>query len=130
MPLTPEQAEAMRELVEQRHRDLMAELRRDVEKAREQQYGDLAGPAPDSGDASVANLIADLDQAEVSRDVGELRALEQARARLDDGSYGICIRCGGDIAPERLRANPAALRCVDCQRVFEKTHAGPGGSTL
>lgn len=130
MPLTPQQTEEMRELVERRRRDILAELQRDVAKARDQQYGDLAGPAPDTGDASVADLISDLDQAEVSRDVSELRALEQARARIDAGSYGICIQCGGDIAPERLRANPAALRCVDCQRVYEKTHASTGGSTL
>ncbi|HEU4350704.1 MAG TPA: TraR/DksA C4-type zinc finger protein [Burkholderiales bacterium] len=31
---------------------------------------------------------------------------------------------------ERLRANPAAVRCVDCQRVHEKTFAGPSASSL
>jgi RNA polymerase-binding protein DksA len=130
MPLTPQQAKELRALVDERRQDIVAELQRDVEKARGQQYRDLAGPAPDAGDASVADLISDLENAEVTRDVGELRALEQARARLKDGSYGVCVQCGGDIAFERLRANPAASRCLACQHMFEKTHASSGGSTL
>jgi RNA polymerase-binding transcription factor DksA len=60
----------------------------------------------------------------------ELRGLEAARTRLGDGSYGICAGCGADIGFERLRANPAAVRCVECQRVHEKTYASPGGSSL
>lgn len=130
MPLTPKQAEELRALIEKQRRDITAELQDDVEKAREQQYRDLAGPAPDAGDASIADLMSDMDHAEVSRDVRELRAIEQARARMEDGSYGTCIQCGGEIAFERLKANPAALRCVDCQRVYEKTHATTTGSTL
>lgn len=130
MPLTPKQAEEMRALIEKQRRDITAELQDDVEKAREQQYRDLAGPAPDAGDASIADLMSDMEHAEVSRDVRELRAIEQARARMEDGSYGTCIQCGEEIAFERLKANPAALRCVDCQRVYEKTHATTTGSTL
>jgi RNA polymerase-binding protein DksA len=130
MPLKPQQAKQLRALTEERRRDIIAELQRDVEKARGQQYRDLAGPAPDAGDASVADLISDLENAEVTRDVAELRALEQALSRMTDGSYGVCVQCGGEIALERLRANPAALRCLECQHMFEKTHASSGGSTL
>jgi len=36
----------------------------------------------------------------------------------------------GDIDYNRLRANPAALRCIDCQRQYEKTHAVPAGPRL
>lgn len=130
MSLTPQETEEMRGLLEQRRKEIIDELHHDVEKSREQQYRELAGPAPDAGDASVADLLSHLDQAEVSRDVGALRALDQARARLDEGTYGTCVQCGGDIGLERLKANPAAARCVDCQRVYEKTHASNSGSTL
>jgi RNA polymerase-binding transcription factor DksA len=120
----------LRGLIEARRQALIAELREDAERTQERQYGELAGPAPDSGDESVAALIADLEQAGLSRDLGELRGLEAARARIADGSYGTCIDCGGDIEFERLRANPGALRCVDCQRIHEKTYAGSGRPTL
>jgi RNA polymerase-binding transcription factor DksA len=45
-------------------------------------------------------------------------------------SYGRCADCGLEIPFERLKAEPAALRCIDCQRVHEHTHAGTLRRTL
>ena len=131
MALPPEPAHELRRVIDGRRAALLSELRKDVDRSREQQYRDLAGPAPDPGDESVADLIADLDHAEVEREVGELRMLDAARSRMDEGSYGECVQCGTDIQYERLRANPSALRCIDCQSLFEKTYAqGGGGASL
>jgi len=131
MALTQQQAQELRSAIDQRRRVLLEELRQDVSRSREQQYGELAGPAPDPGDESVADLISDLDHAEVERELGELRQLDAARSRMDEGHYGECIRCGGEIGYARLRANPSAVRCIDCQTLVEKTHAqGGGGSSL
>lgn len=33
---------------------------------------------------------------------------------------GHCLSCGDEIPSERLRANPAALRCIDCQAETER----------
>lgn len=44
----------------------------------------------------------------------KLRDVERALAKLDEGSYGVCDRCGGRIALERLEAIPWAVLCVDC----------------
>ena len=76
------------------------------------------------------SLIQDLDQADASRDLSELRTLDAASVRMDEGSYGICTNCGQDIGFERLRAKPAAERCIQCQTQFEKTHAGQTRTTL
>src|ERR1700722_14862339 len=43
-----------------------------------------------------------------------LEALDEALARLSDGTYWVCQRCGGEIAPERLAARPAAAHCIAC----------------
>jgi RNA polymerase-binding protein DksA len=123
MALTREQLSELRNALEQRQNELLAEIREDVARARSEQYGELAGPAPDPGDQSVAELIADLGQADVSRDLDELRAIEAAKARMADGTYGECASCGREIEFKRLRANPTALRDIDCQRLYEKTHA-------
>ncbi len=48
--------------------------------------------------------------------------IEEARRALADGSYGTCGICRHPIAPERLRAVPEAVRCLDCQRRFEGEH--------
>jgi DnaK suppressor protein len=66
----------------------------------------------------------------MTRDLAELRDLEAARLRLAAGTYGTCADCGGDIGYERLRANPAAQRCIACQTRHEKTFAGPGAPKL
>jgi DnaK suppressor protein len=44
----------------------------------------------------------------------QLAALDDADQRLIDGTYGQCERCGGQIAPERLRAVPLATTCINC----------------
>lgn len=124
MPLTQRQTEELRGLIDQRRNALIAELREDAARVREQPYAEHAGPAPDAGDESVATLFADLEQADVSRDLGEFRGLEAARSRLAGGDYGICTDCGGDIGFERLKATPSAMRCITCQERHEKTYGG------
>ncbi len=45
-----------------------------------------------------------------------LTEIARAEARLDEGSYGRCERCGRPIAAERLAARPAATTCIACAR--------------
>jgi RNA polymerase-binding transcription factor DksA len=124
MALTPTQTEKLHRLIDARREALLVELREDAARTREHPYAEHAGPAPDSGDESVASLFADLEQADVTRDLGEFRALEAARERIKDGAYGICVDCGSDIGFERLKAFPAAARCIQCQERHEKTYGG------
>jgi len=124
MPLTEQQAKELSRMVEARRHALLAELREDAARTREQPYAEHAGPAPDSGDESVATLIADLEQADMTRDLEEFRALEAASDRIKDGGYGECIDCGNDVGYERLKAFPSALRCVQCQDRHERTYGG------
>lgn len=46
----------------------------------------------------------------------ELAAVRHALARLEDGSYGTCERCGKPIAEERLEFRPISVVCIDCKR--------------
>lgn len=39
------------------------------------------------------------------------RQLQEALARLDDGTYGRCLVCGSDIDDDRLDARPEAPTC-------------------
>jgi len=130
MALTPLQTQELDRMISRRRDALLSELRDDARKARAERFEEVAGEVPDSGDESVAALIADLDQAEMGRDLDELRGLEAASERMASGEYGVCVDCGRDIAFERLRATPIAVRCIDCQTRHEKTFAGPGAPTL
>lgn len=44
----------------------------------------------------------------------ELEALDRALARVEQGAYGVCERCGEPIAVERLDALPATTTCISC----------------
>jgi RNA polymerase-binding protein DksA len=49
-----------------------------------------------------------------------LLQIDDAIARIDDGSYGFCVNCGQVMAEKRLTAVPWAPYCVDCQELSEK----------
>lgn len=49
-----------------------------------------------------------------TRRADALRRIDQALARLDAGTYGICVLCGEDIAPKRLALDPAIATCLEC----------------
>ena len=121
--LTPEQFGTLRSLIDERRGVLESEIHLDAARSRDQPYGLLAGETTDMSERATADLLSDLSNAELTRDLGELRALEAAQERLDTGSYGSCLDCGGDIAFERLLAQPTSMRCVACQRRREKTYA-------
>lgn len=44
----------------------------------------------------------------------QLGRVHAALARVEDGTYGKCARCGVDIPPERLEFMPEAAHCVEC----------------
>ena len=48
--------------------------------------------------------------------LGEMRQIEAALHRIDEGIYGICVNCGENILPARLNAVPFAARCRTCAR--------------
>ena len=57
-----------------------------------------------------------MDIAREERRRKRLKVLEAALARLAEDDYGYCITCGEDISLERLRADPATTRCLDCMK--------------
>jgi hypothetical protein len=55
------------------------------------------------------------EKIDVSGENQELQDIEVALARIGDDSYGICVDCRGEIDRARLKADPAAKRCLPCQ---------------
>jgi DnaK suppressor protein len=43
-----------------------------------------------------------------------VQAIDEALARMDEGSYGACVTCSATIPAERLEARPLSVRCVRC----------------
>lgn len=86
-------------------------------------------------------IIAGYDNCGFSED-GALRSIratvlsqiDAALARMEDGTYGMCGRCGKPIARARLAALPQASLCVNCKRQNEHevgtAPAHAGGATV
>jgi DnaK suppressor protein len=97
--------------------DLLQHERTDLSRQlAELGFGDAGGLSYDPNFADSSQVTAERGEAEAL--AGELMEalgeVEAAIARLAEGTYGRCERCGQPIAPARLEAMPAARRCISC----------------
>jgi DnaK suppressor protein len=108
---------------------LLAQVRTQSDNAPERPFVSILDGLPgDSADLATSRLFAELDLSRNERLEQELREVDAALHRLAGGTYGLCVDCGEQIDPARLRAWPTAMRCLDCQDRFEKfcaAHATP-----
>jgi RNA polymerase-binding transcription factor DksA len=68
---------------------------------------------------SFAEQAVEREDEEVLEDLGaagvqEVRMIDAALKRIDNGSYGICVRCGDPIGEDRLDVLPQTPMCRDC----------------
>jgi DnaK suppressor protein len=84
----------------------------------EDELGELGGLGADNhlGDIASATFDRGLDQGLEEGAQQTLQEVEAALRRIDEGTYGTCLACGGPIGAERLRALPWARLCIDDQR--------------
>ena len=108
-----------------REQILTALARRDAES-----YGQLAGQVHDAEEESLADLLVDVDLADIAREVDEVRDIDAALRRILTGAYGVCVHCGEPIDYQRLEAYPTAKRCLECQRTYDRSRLVPSTPTL
>jgi DnaK suppressor protein len=80
--------------------------------------GDLTGDV-DFGEGFADAAAATAERTEVIGLVDSIKqmldAVDAALAKLEDGSYGLCARCGKEIGAARLEFRPESILCVDCK---------------
>lgn len=57
-----------------------------------------------------------------TQDLNRLKLMDNALARIEQGRYGLCMRCGKLIPQTRLEAIPYAVLCIDCKSAEEKSN--------
>src|ERR1035437_121129 len=102
-----------RALLQAQRQQLLAKLHEQI-TASDEGPGSANRSKTTANNAS-ADAVAEMAVAMVIRENQELLHIEAALARVGDGSYGICIDCGGEIGRARLKADPAAMRCLPCK---------------
>jgi DnaK suppressor protein len=114
MPVPPTSSpEEVRQSLLERRAELASELARLTQPPAE---GAAVSFGKRIGDGTT-EAVERLNTTAAARSLADsISDIEKALAKIDDGSYGICDECGGDIGHDRLEALPAATRCVDCAR--------------
>ena len=54
------------------------------------------------------------------KDYNRLKLIDSALDRIQQNKYGLCMKCGKKINPERLEAIPYALLCINCKTEEER----------
>lgn len=121
--LTKEQLSHFTQLLKARKSLLLGEIQLVLARSEIEQNVDLIGDVGDSADAAAAALLRGITEAEVVRDVEEVRDIAAAEQRIEAGRYGMCINCEEPIRYKRLDAYPTAKRCYPCQVSHEKKQA-------
>ena len=116
--------DAFRRLLEDRRGELLRTLERGRHESAAERIGRYAGEVHDRGEESVVDAQAEVNAMLVEHHDTALAAVENALRRVEQGSFGECVSCAEPIAVERLRANPAAARCIACQSEFDGAGAG------
>jgi DnaK suppressor protein len=111
----------------ERFRSLLLEERGRVERAlghlQEENPGTIEDEAEDEtfdnhlGDAASVTFDRELGYSLESNSGHVLAAIDEALKRIEEGSFGTCVRCGNPIAEERLEAMPYATKCIECKRL-------------
>jgi DnaK suppressor protein len=74
-------------------------------------------------DSATATLNREIDYTLEENSEHVLGSIDDALGRIEEGTFGTCVRCGRPIAEERLEAIPYATRCIDCQRLAERGYS-------
>jgi RNA polymerase-binding protein DksA len=74
---------------------------------------DLADIASDDIDRKMIEALG-------SQELKRLKLIDSALTRIQQGKYGLCVKCGKRIPQDRLEAIPYALMCIDCKNAEER----------
>ena len=104
-----------RKLLDERKRDILQESERTVGTMNSESEEAYADPTDRAALESDRNFLLRMRD----RERKLLTKIGEAFARIEEGSYGQCDECGGDIGIERLKARPVTTLCIACKSAQE-----------
>ena len=112
---------------------LLADLRRHAENVSDGQAAALDAASDDAKESADLSLRDGLE--EMALKLGDKESqmvadIDQALLRIEEGSYGLCSRCGRPIDEHRLEAMPTARYDSQCQAIMEETNGEGAGPSL
>jgi RNA polymerase-binding transcription factor DksA len=117
-------------LLQGRRNALRDSIRDALLRSDSEPFIQIADQVHETEDEALADLLVDINLAEVDRLIGELRDVNAAMRRIVVGTYGYCIQCHDPIHAARLEAYPTATRCLPCQQLQERPGTTPSRPSL
>src|SRR5436190_22568715 len=99
----------------ERRSQLQAEVQGKMRDVRAEGMSGKMSEVLDAVESSEADIQEDIEFALIQMKSETLTKVNDALHRLEDGAYGYCADCGGEISDKRLRALPFAVRCKECE---------------
>ena len=119
--MTDSRYEELKRMLEDRKREVLDQVKGKIRDVRaENSYGKM-NEVLDSVESSEADIQEDIEFALIQMKAETLSKIKEALSRLEEGAYGNCFECGEEIANQRLRALPFAVRCKDCEEARESS---------
>ena len=115
MALKSERLEFFRFMLTQEINNLLGEAEKTVSEMTngKENYPDPNDRASLESDRNFELRIRDRERKLIAK-------MREAIQRIDNGTYGLCTSCGGDISEKRLTARPVTTLCIDCKTKQEK----------
>lgn len=110
--------EELKHMLEERRREILGEVQGRMRDVRAEGAVAERGVV-DAAETSESDIQDDIEFALIQMKSETLHKIEEALGRLENGTYGYCFECGGEIAERRLRALPFAVRCRECEEARE-----------
>lgn len=105
----------LKRMLEERRKEILNEVQGRIRDQREADAWGKVREVLDAGESSEADIQEDIEFALIQMKAETLTKINDALRRLEQGAYGNCADCGGEISDKRLRALPFAVRCKDCE---------------
>ena len=109
----------LKRMLEERRAELHSQVQGKMRDVRASGEVNKLTEVFDAGESSENDIQEDIELALIQMKSETLNKVDDALARLEQGTYGNCLECGEEIAEKRLRALPFALRCKDCEEARE-----------
>src|SRR4026208_2166340 len=109
----------LKRILEERRREIMEQVQKKIRDVRSEGANNPNQGVLDAAESSEADIQDDIEFALIQMKSETLNRIEEALARLDEGTFGNCFECGDEIPDRRLRALPFAVRCKDCEEARE-----------
>lgn len=114
-----ERYDELKAMLEERRREILGEVQGRMRDVRAEGAAAPERGVVDAAETSESDIQDDIEFALIQMKSETLHKIEEALGRLENGTYGYCFECGGEIAERRLRALPFAVRCRNCEEARE-----------